>query len=90
MRARIFTPIAALSLLLAGSLPGHSQMSGTQVQTPPSKSATPIEIPDKKKPLIRKMPSKSATPIEIPDKKKPLIRKMPSKSATPIEIPDKK
>ncbi len=53
-----------------------SSVRSAEVKTPPSKAATPIEIP-KPKPEIKKTPSKKATPIEIP-KPKPEIKKAPT------------
>jgi len=76
-----------LLLTLATSAPSNAQVPDTQVKTPPSKAATPIEIPGKRRPVVKKEPSKGATPIEIPGKRKPVVKKKPSKGATPIEIP---
>ncbi len=68
------------SLVIAGSA------SAAEVKAPPSKAATPIEIPGGE-PRMKTPPSNSATPIEIPGKGKPQLEKKPSAEATPIEIP---
>ncbi|MCZ7659260.1 MAG: hypothetical protein M5U07_16035 [Xanthobacteraceae bacterium] len=89
----IITTAVVLPLLAAGQGESKAQGSSTEIKEPPSKAATPIEIPGpppKAKKAIKKQPSKGATPIEIPGpspKRKTVVKKRPSKGATPIEIP---
>jgi hypothetical protein len=74
----------------APSVSPDGSVNATQVKKPPSKKASPIEIPGKRKLQVKKTPSKKATPIEIPGKRKPRVKKPPSAEATPIEIPGKR
>jgi len=59
------------------------------MKTPPSNSATPIEIPGKGKPQLEKKPSAEATPIEIPGRGRPQVTQKPSvREVDPLPLPN--